>query len=290
MAKRRSPRRKRRGASGDRWIVAGIAIAAVVIALALWGPLRQRGVAPTKRPVTAERGAEHERGIAEKGPGKAVRVAIVIDDLGMDLKQAREVLGLPGRVTPAILPLLPQSRKIAALATEEKREYLLHLPMEYRGKNGINAAGMLRANMTPQQFLQTLREDLASVPGAVGVNNHEGSALTENVEAMKFLMAELKTRNLLFLDSFTTPKSVALATARAFGLRTGRRDVFLDNEKDDPKAIRAQLDELAALAQSRGSAIAIGHPHPLTLSLLRAWIPEAEKHGILLVPVSQLLQ
>ena len=74
--------------------------------------------------------------------------------------------------------------------------------------------------MTPMEFLTTVSEDVASVPGAIGVNNHEGSALTENKEAMKFLMAELKARNLLFLDSLTNPKSVAYATAREFGIES----------------------------------------------------------------------
>ena len=102
--------------------------------------------------------------------------------------------------------------------------------MEYRGRNGKPAPGMLRSDMTPMDFLGVLTDDLASVPGAVGVNNHEGSLLTENREAMTFLMAELKARDLFFLDSLTSPKSLAYATAKEFGVRTNRRDVFLDND------------------------------------------------------------
>ena len=96
-----------------------------------------------------------------------------------------------------------------------------------------------------------------SVPGAVGVNNHEGSALTENKEAMKFLMAELKARNLFFLDSLTNPKSVAYATAIEFGLKAARRDVFLDNDSDNPASIRKQLDELVEIARKTRQ----GHRH-----------------------------
>jgi hypothetical protein len=148
---------------------------------------------------------------------------------------------------------------------------------------------MLRSDMTPMEFLNTISDDLLSVPGAVGVNNHEGSSLTENKEAMKFLMAELKARDLLFLDSFTSSKSVAYATAKEFGLKAAKRDVFLDNESDNPAYIRNQLEELAELSKKHGSAIGIGHPHPTTLSELRKWLATAANHSIVIVPVSKLM-
>jgi polysaccharide deacetylase 2 family uncharacterized protein YibQ len=139
------------------------------------------------------------------------------------------------------------------------------------------------------EFLTTVSDDVESVPGAVGINNHEGSALTENKEAMKFLMAELKARNLMFLDSFTSAKSVAYSTAREFGLKSAKRDVFLDNESDNPASIRKQLDELVDIARKNGSAIGIGHPHPATIIELRKWLADAGGHGVEIVPVSKLM-
>jgi polysaccharide deacetylase 2 family uncharacterized protein YibQ len=175
------------------------------------------------------------------------------------------------------------------LARKNDREVLLHLPMEYRSSNGTPAPGMLRSDMTPMEFLTTVSDDVESVPGAVGINNHEGSALTENKEAMKFLMAELKARNLMFLDSFTSAKSVAYSTAREFGLKSAKRDVFLDNESDNPASIRKQLDELVDIARKNGSAIGIGHPHPATIIELRKWLADAGGHGVEIVPVSKLM-
>ncbi len=218
-------------------------------------------------------------------------MAIVIDDLGQDLKPARELLSLPGNVTFSVMPGQPQSRKIAELALRNGREVFLHLPMEPRNNNGKRqAAGILRSDMTPKEFMGTIAEDIASVPGAVGVNNHEGSALTENPEAMKFLMAELKARDLRFLDSLTSPRSVAYATAREFGVTAAKRDVFLDNESNNPSYIRAQLAELVRIAKQHGKAIGIGHPHPATVSELRKWLAGAEDEGIEIVPASKLMQ
>jgi polysaccharide deacetylase 2 family uncharacterized protein YibQ len=299
-----------KGKSGrfDRWLVGGIVIALLVIALTLWGPLRKFRPVEGKRPAPQEVKKPEpavpkkaEKKLAKKEPKKHaesmvagplekdVLIAVVIDDLGMDVKQAREVLALPGKVTLAVMPGLPQSRQVADLATQNNRDVLIHLPMEYRGKNGKPAPGMLRSDMTPMEFLTTVSDDVESVPGAVGINNHEGSSLTENKEAMKFLMAELKARNLMFLDSFTSPKSVAYATAKEFGLRSARRDVFLDNNSDDPASIRTQLDELVEVARKNGKAIGIGHPHPATISELRKWLAEADGQGVKIVPISRIV-
>jgi polysaccharide deacetylase 2 family uncharacterized protein YibQ len=318
MAKKFFAKRKGKGARLDRWIVAAIVISLVLIMLALWSPLRrfrpEGGKKPKpqttaqQEPASAARPAAkkpHPQ-IAEKDhpkyapgpallggarPEKTVQIAIVIDDLGMDAKQAREILSLPAKITLAVLPGLGQSKKIAELAKQSNREVLIHLPMEYRGKNGKPAAGMLRSDMTPMEFLTTVSDDVESVPGAVGINNHEGSSLTENKEAMKFLMAELKARNLMFLDSLTSARSVAYSTAREFGLKSGKRDVFLDNDSENPASIDKQLDELVEIARKNGKAIGIGHPHPATIAELRKWISQTGgSRGIEIVPISKLMQ
>jgi polysaccharide deacetylase 2 family uncharacterized protein YibQ len=326
MAKKQLPakgRSKGKGNRNDRLIIAGIVIALIAIALTLWGPLRKFKTGEEKRPAqqarkfeqatkkhivpeTSEKtpekkgnrerpekreanGEKNREGIpVVRTPERTALVAIVIDDLGQDLKPAREILSLPAMVTVAVMPGFPQSRKVAELAKQNNREVLLHLPMEYRSRNGKPAPGMLRSDMTPMDFLNTISDDVASVPGAVGVNNHEGSSLTENKEAMKFLMAELKARDLLFLDSLTSPKSVAYATAKEFGVKSAKRDVFLDNESGNAEYIHNQLEELARIAKEHGWAIGIGHPHPATISALRTWLAEAGRQGITIVPVSRV--
>jgi uncharacterized protein len=304
-----------KGGSFDRWVIVGIIVALIAIGLSLWGPLRKYRPGIEKK--TAEQTKKIESPIIKKPtPEKPVKkehketkiakkqedlpvvrpaektafIAIVIDDLGQDLKSAQEVLALPGRITVAVMPGFPLSKKVAELARQDKHEVLLHLPMEYRGKNGKPAPGMLRSTMTPMELLNVIGEDVESVPGAIGVNNHEGSSLTENREAMKFLMAELKARDLVFLDSLTSAKSVAYATAKEFGMKAAKRDVFLDNESENAEYIRNQLNELARIAKEKGHAIGIGHPHPATISELRKWLADAEQQGITIVPVSKLMQ
>lgn len=313
MAKRQLPAkgRKGKGSRYERLVTIGILATLVAIVFALWGPLRKYRIS---RPVQEHKKEQPAAGRSDKktdqssqalgkgksarkgtgglstaSPEKAALVAIIIDDLGQDLKPAREILAIPAKLTFAVMPGLPQSRKIAELARQNHRELLVHLPMEHRRKKGKPAVGMLRSDMTPMDFLNTLSDDLASVPGAIGVNNHEGSSLTENKEAMKFLMAELRARDLIFLDSLTSPKSLAYATAIEFGLKAIRRDVFLDNDSDNEASIRKQLDELVRIAKEEGQAVGIGHPHPATIQQIRVWISNAAEQGLEIVPLSRII-
>ncbi len=300
MAKKSPPARKPKKRSGsDRWLIAGIMVSLLIVVVVLWGPSRKFPHADHGRPAAAKKQPPMAKKPDVKPPAplpvkpaeKTAVIAIVIDDLGQDLKPARELLALPERITFAVMPGLTYSKKIAELAAEKKRDILLHLPMEPINRNGKRQpTGTLRSDMTPMEFITTINEDIESVPASVGVNNHEGSALTENKEAMKFLMTELQTRNVFFLDSLTNPRSVAYATAKEFGLRAAKRDVFLDNEENNPEYIHGQLEELALIAKKRGKAIGIGHPHPATISELKKWLGEIRKQGIEIVPVSQLVK
>ena len=278
---------KKKKISYDRIVFWGIIVAVVAIALLLWGPFHKtKRTTVSKRPVAGK-----QREPADREREITAVVAIVIDDLGQDMKPAQDLLDLPDHITLGVMPRLPFSKKIAETARRSGREVLVHIPMEARVRTEKRSSpGMLRSDMTPMEFIAAVNEDLDSVPGAAGANNHEGSSLTDNREAMTFLMSELKTRGLFFLDSMTSPKSAAYTVAREFGLKSARRDVFLDNDGNNPAAIRKQLDELARTAKQNGRAIGIGHPHPATIAELKKWLAKIDDEGIEVVPVSALVK
>jgi len=280
--------KRKKGSRYDRIVIWGIIISVVAIALILWGPFhKMMKKAPERRPpVTAKK---QDRQGRERVISAVV--AVVIDDLGQDLKPAQEVLDMPDHITLAVMPRLPQSKRIAELARQGNREVLVHIPMQAKVRaEKRDAPGTLRLDMTPMELIAAVNEDLDSVPGAVGINNHEGSALTENKQAMTFLMSELKSRNLFFLDSMTNARSTAFAVAKEFGLKAAKRDVFLDNDSDRPAKIRRQFEELTRVAKQNGQAIGIGHPHPETIAELRNWLAKADDEGIEIVPVSALVK
>lgn len=322
MARRRSSSRSRsRGGSrtgGVLLFLFGLLAGAGLLYLFLREPsapakpeeTREEGLAPAvnEAPRTAERArpavvvppsdhvepedptATPVRSVEDPGPDtpvRGVRVALVIDDLGRSLDdvQGLEALGVP--ITYAVLPFEEHTVPVVAELRRARKEMLLHLPME--PKNGEDPGpGALLLGMSDDELQEKTRAALAAVPGAVGVNNHMGSGLSEDERSMDAVLGVIAGRNLFFLDSRTSAASVGYKTAIRQGIPAAERQVFLDGDPS-PEAIRAQFQRLLDLARTRGAAIAIGHPHPETLEVLAEEVPRARALGYEFVPVSYLL-
>jgi hypothetical protein len=215
-------------------------------------------------------------------------IAIVIDDLGESLSEGRRVLNLPGPIAAAILPHTPHATRLAGEAHDRRKEVILHLPMEALGENEAGP-GRLDIAMPTLELRLTLDDDLRSVPYAIGVSNHMGSRLTQDRPAMDALMQALRARGLFFIDSRTTPDSIAAPAAGARGVLLLVRHVFLDHDRH-PDAIEAQFEELLRLAQRQGQALAIGHPYPETLAVLERRLPQLAARQIQLISLSAMLK
>lgn len=216
------------------------------------------------------------------------RIAILIDDIGYQPAADLDALGLAGAYSYAVLPHAPHGARFSAAAGALGRDSLLHLPMEAERRNELLGPGALRRQMDETTMTATLAAALASVAPVVGINNHMGSRLTREPHAMRRLALSLAhaAPHLFFVDSRTTPRTVAASTLRKAGIPVLERDVFLDHVRN-PSAIRQQLERLVRLAHRRGSALGIAHPYRETLSILRSFRPGAA--GVRLVPVSALM-
>jgi hypothetical protein len=222
-------------------------------------------------------------------PGPAgPALAVVIDDVGPDAAAARALVALDGPLTIAFLPYAEGLPPLVDAARARGHEVFVHLPMAPEGPAdpGPNA---LVTGLAEAELRARTRWAIGRVPAATGVNNHMGSRLTADAAAMAPVMDEIARAGLVFLDSRTSPRSVAEQIARARGLAATSRDVFLDNIAE-PAAIVAALDEAERIARARGSAVAIGHPYPATLAALRAWLPGARARGLRLVRTSELVR
>lgn len=221
------------------------------------------------------------------------RVAIVIDDMGQDMRVLDELFEVDAPITVAVLPHLRYSRRVAEEAHDKKGwEVLLHLPMEPKGLsegNGKNPGkGAVLTGMSKREVKRVVRDDLQEVPYASGVNNHMGSKFTEDEALMRAVLEVVKENGIFFLDSRTTASSVARRLALNTGVRFAGRNVFLDNSRD-PDYIRGQIDKLVSIARKRGHAIAIGHPYPETIEILKETIPQLRKDGIGVVKLSEVM-
>jgi len=223
------------------------------------------------------------------GEGKG-RLAVIIDDMGSSMEEARSLAGIGVPLTFSIIPDLARYREVAAFAAANGIETMIHIPMQSKGwpQRRLEANGLL-VSMDDAEVRARLEGFMRDIPKAVGANNHMGSEYTEHEEQMRVVLGALKSRGLFFIDSMTSPRSTGLRLAREMGIRSERRNVFLDNEQNQTY-IQGQLNQAVRVAQKAGTAIAICHPHPATIKALASLLPGLEQQGITLVPASQLVR
>lgn len=213
------------------------------------------------------------------------KIVVVIDDLGLNPKAVAQLAALEGPLTLAFLPYAEGLPLMAAQARARGHELIVHLPMEPKGSDSDPGPMALLSGLSDREFSYRLAFNLDRFDGYVGVNNHMGSALTEDRRAMDRVMGELARRGLLYLDSRTTPLTVAERLASDHGVPNAARDIFLDNEQS-ARAVAANLREAERVAQKTGLAIVIGHPHAETIAALGRWLPAMRRKGFQLVPLS----
>ena len=240
---------------------------------------------------------ETERGdapIVTRREDDAPRVAIVIDDFGYNRsKTALGFLELEDPITIAVLPQCPYTRRMANDAHAAGKQIIAHIPMQPESYPDANPGdGALLERHTADELRALTRAVLDEIPHARGANNHMGSRLTTRQPHMRAVMGELKERGLFFVDSVTTPSSVAYAEARRAGIPAGRNTLFLDSYLDESGRldVPGRLRALEEAARRNGFAIGIGHPKPETLDALERGLPQMRARGVEIVFVSELVE
>ncbi|MEW6609548.1 MAG: divergent polysaccharide deacetylase family protein [bacterium] len=240
---------------------------------------------------------------AWKGTGTA-KITIILDDAGYSVNGcAKKLLGIQAPLTFSILPGLKYSQQIANQCYEKGKEVMLHMPMENCGNSRMTKEDKLCEaghNMKPYKYAVLIgmsQEEIAKnlegaindIPHVVGINNHMGSKATADEVTMTSVLDQVKIRNLYFIDSVTTGRSVAYKLAKRKGIPTNERTVFLDNI-NDTEYVKERINELIYRAKQKGYAIGIGHAtKEATAEALVEMVPKLKEYGIEVVPASCLV-
>ena len=305
--------RRKGGCGRTVGLLVGLAFLFALAAGALWFLRSPRGAAPVPRPPTeapvptpapAPRpavppavGARPTSVPADfevaEGSGRGA-IAVVIDDVGNADGSLERLERLEGPMAIAVLPDAPRAREAAALAKRKGWDLLVHLPMA--GVRGPSEPGTISSEDDEATISRRVAAAIGRVPGAVGLNNHQGSLATADRRVVRAVLAVVREKGLFFLDSRTSSATVAVEEARALGLATIPRDVFLDDARAEaaaeggaPEALAAAWSRALAVASEKGHAVVIGHPHAQTVDFLAGRFPGLSGRGVLRVRVSELV-
>ncbi|GIT99139.1 divergent polysaccharide deacetylase family protein [Sulfurovum sp. TSL1] len=193
------------------------------------------------------------------------KLVIIIDDVSTS-SQLKDIQATGIKITPSIFP--PSQRSGASHRLARGLEhYMIHLPMESGTAQFNRQAKTLMTNFDQEEIEARVKELRILFPTARYINNHTGSVFTDNYVEMRTLYRALRKEGFVFVDSRTIASTKVPMIAEEFGDTYVARDTFIDNEQTVPY-IHRQLQKAVKKAKKRGYAIAIGHPHPMTMKAL----------------------
>jgi len=215
-------------------------------------------------------------------------IAIIIDDMGHSYEHGVELINLPYPLTLSFLPNRPFTPRLIEMAKFHDKEIMLHAPMQNSFGFGLGYGG-LKNDMSEAEIKTTLIQSFEKINHMVGLNNHMGSVLTRDRKAMKWVMEIVSQYPFYFVDSRTSSLSVAANMAEQLNIPNLSRDIFLDHVQDR-EFIQRQFLKLLDIAMKKGTAIAIGHPHPETIEYLSWALSKLDEKGIGIATVSRIWQ
>lgn len=223
---------------------------------------------------------------------KAGKIAIIIDDFGYyDNKTTEKFLNFNYPITLSIIPGQRHSTKMAEQAKKSNKPIMIHLPMEAIEEKVEDSEFTVLTNLPDSIIAERVQKAIATLPGAVGINNHMGSKATADDRVMETVLKQLQSNKKCFVDSKTTNKSVVSQVAAKYGVKFAVNDGFLERDRNEDEIyIQRKLAAIAKIAKRRGKAIVIGHPYNETIKVLSQEIPKLEKKGFIIVPVTDVVR
>ncbi|MCR5763671.1 MAG: divergent polysaccharide deacetylase family protein [Treponema sp.] len=218
-------------------------------------------------------------------------LVFIIDDAGHSVENLKKYTSLPFPITLAVLPGVAETKECAELIVQSKKELMLHQPMQAENLSVNPGPGAITPNMTLGEIKAKVRENLSLLgTGVKGMNNHEGSLITEDEVRIGAVLDAAIECGVYFIDSRTTSLTKAESAAAVRGITIRHRDIFIDNIIEK-KEMAAQIYHGLALANKNGTVIMIGHVDKsagILPDLLRDMYPYLIKKGYKFAFPSQL--
>lgn len=187
-------------------------------------------------------------------------LVIIIDDAGLNVSNTKKYTALPFPLTIAVLPKLSHTKDCAYAVRSSGKELILHQPMQSLNHNLNPGPGKITVDMSFAEISSIVNENLAELgPGVKGINNHEGSEVTEDVLRIGAVLDVCLENKIYFLDSRTTANTKAPQAALERDMKIFEKaGPYIDNVVSR-EAMLKEMYKALDFANKNGKAIIIGH-------------------------------
>jgi len=218
-------------------------------------------------------------------------VSVIVGGLGINAAVTRQAITeLPADVTLSFAAHGQGLQNWVNQARSYGHEVLIELPMESADFNPAEpgADRALRTSTDSSQNIRNLDWLLSRAEGYFAVTNYNGDAFLKRADATAPVMSHLQDAGLGFVydGSASAPSLGALASSANLPYKQASTLIDLSN---DPAAINAELDKIAAQARAGVQPIGVGFAYPQTIDAVKAWASHLNNKGLTLAPASHTL-
>lgn len=221
-------------------------------------PAKESAAEKKEEKISEQEKAQVPAGFAFPYAQKNAVLCVVFDDGGQNISQLQKCVALPFPVTVAVLPRLPHSAEAARIVRQSGNEVILHQPMQAMNLKVNPGEGAIKPGMSSGELAATLSQNIAEISPIAGMNNHEGSLITEDESMVAFILQIVQDKGIYFLDSRTSSATKVPSVAMQMGMGYYQRDIFLDNQKTRENYL-SELKKGLDIANKKGHVIMIGH-------------------------------
>lgn len=221
------------------------------------------------------------------------RLALIVDDYGVDRALSRRLAGLPGTLTAAIRPNQADAEAWAAEARQAGMEVMVNLPMEPRDYPTRNPGDdAILVDLSGREIRKRVDHALDQLGPAAGVKTYMGSLAVEDRDVMRALLEELRDKGVFFVDATHSSYSVADELARELDIPhyTVTSISEVDASRRDAATIGIRFDDLVRRCRAKGYAIGIIHAREGTLEVLEGELPGLAREGIVVMGISEVMK
>ena len=214
-------------------------------------------------------------------------VSLIVGGLGINATRTRAAINeLPPEVTLAFAPTADNLGRWVRDARRAGHEVLIEVPMEpYDYGRQRPHPQVMQVGVSAETNKQRLARMLARTPGYIGVMNYQGDKFATEPDAFTPILGDLKEKGLAFFEDGSLVRSKFAEGARNSGVAYGKASAWIDS-RPGADEISQQLLLLETTAREQGAALGTGMSFPVTLDILKDWIPTLENKGMVLAPAS----
>jgi polysaccharide deacetylase 2 family uncharacterized protein YibQ len=217
------------------------------------------------------------------------RIGLIVTDLGF-AQAATEtaVQDLPGDVTLAFSSLANGIDEWIIKARAAGHEAIITIPMEPENyPQNDPGPNTLLTSLPDKDNVSRIRWALARAGNYVAVMPSMGEKFVLDENRLAPILDVVGAETLMMVDSTLSKDSLIPPLSRLGKIPFVRADLVVDAAASRT-AIQEQLTKLEELAKTRGQAIGIATPYPVTFEQLKPWIASLEAKGIVLAPITAL--